>query len=159
MHSHEVILYAEDEETDAFFVQRAFQQAGISQRLVLVDSGQEAIDYLAGRGDYADRMRHPFPSLVLLDLNMPGVSGLEVLKWIRATPNFCTLVTLMLTSSNQNIDVHRAYQQGANGYLVKPGDIDSILTMARAIKDFWLTQNRAIALAPIPGMRHGEKGT
>jgi CheY-like chemotaxis protein len=159
MHSHEVILYAEDEETDAFFVQRAFQQAGIGQRLIIVGSGQEAIDYLAGTGHYADRTRHPFPSLVLLDLNMPGVSGLEVLKWIRATPALCTLITLMLTSSNQNIDVHRAYRQGANGYLVKPGDIDSILTMARAIKDFWLTQNRATAPAAISGTHHGGKRT
>jgi CheY-like chemotaxis protein len=159
MHTDEVILYAEDEETDAFFVQRAFQQAGITQRLVIVRSGREAIDYLAGKGDYADRTRHPFPSLVLLDLNMPGVSGLEVLKWIRATPALCTLVTLVLTSSNQNIDVRRAYQQGANGYLVKPGDIDSILIMARAIKDYWLTQNRATPPAALPGTRNEEKGT
>jgi CheY-like chemotaxis protein len=145
MQSHDVILYAEDEETDAFFLQRAFEQAGIGQRLVIVGSGQEAINYLEGKGDYADRTQHPFPSLALLDLNMPGISGLEVLKWIRAKPNLCTLVTLVLTSSNQDTDVHRAYRQGANGYLVKPGDIDSLLTMARAIKEYWLTQNRTIA--------------
>lgn len=143
MQSHEVILYAEDEETDAFFIERAFRQAGISQRLVIVNSGQQAIDYLAGKGEYADRTRHPLPRLVLLDLNMPGRSGLEVLKWIRATPSTCTLVTIMLTSSNQDVDVHRAYQQGANGYLVKPGNIDAILPMTLAIKDYWLTQNRA----------------
>lgn len=147
MQSNDVILYAEDEETDAFFVQRAFNKTGITQRLVVVPSGQHAIDYLAGKGDYADRTRHPLPSLVLLDLNMPGVSGLDVLKWIRATPSVCTLITLVLTSSNQDIDVHRAYQQGANGYLVKPGDVDSILPIARAIKDYWLTQNRATASA------------
>jgi CheY-like chemotaxis protein len=142
MQPHEAILYAEDEETDAFFLQRAFKQAGISQRLVIVRSGREAIDYLEGKGDFADRTQHPFPSLVLLDLNMPGISGLEVLKWIRATPSLCALVTLVLTSSNQDTDVHRAYQQGANGYLVKPGNIDAILTMARAIKEYWLMQNR-----------------
>jgi CheY-like chemotaxis protein len=148
MHASEVILYAEDEETDAFFMARAFKQAGIPQHLVVVRSGQEAIDYLSGQGEYADRARHPFPSLVLLDLNMPGISGLDVLKWIRSTPRVCTAVTIMLTSSNQDVDVHRAYQQGANGYLVKPGDLDSILTMAHAIKDYWLTQNRATTLAP-----------
>src|SRR5687768_11684350 len=143
MQSSEVILYAEDEESDAFFVQRAFAQAGITQRLVIVPNGQAAIDYLAGKSAYADRTKHPLPSLVLLDLNMPGLSGLDVLKWIRMTPTVCTLVVVMLTSSNQDTDVHRAYQQGANGYLVKPGDIDSILTMARAIKDYWIEQNRA----------------
>lgn len=155
MQADEAILYAEDEETDAFFVERAFKQAGISQRLVVVRSGQEAIDYLAGRGDYADRARHPLPRLVLLDLNMPGVSGLEVLKWIRTTPAVCTLVTIMLTSSNQDVDVHRAYQQGANGYLVKPADIHSLLSMAHAIRDYWLTQNRATAPTSTPGSRGG----
>ena len=155
MHSHEVILYAEDEESDAFFVERAFKKTGVGQRLVIVPSGQEAIDYLAGKGDYADRTRHPLPILVLLDLNMPGVPGLDVLKWIRTTPSVCTLVTIVLTSSNQDVDVHRAYQQGANGYLVKPGDIDSMLPMVRAIKDYWLTQNRATASSAIQPARTG----
>jgi CheY-like chemotaxis protein len=141
--SHEqVILYAEDEETDAFFVERAFKQAGINERIMVVPSGKAAIEYLSGGGEYADRTRHPLPCLVLLDLNMPGLSGLEVLKWIRSTPGICTLVVLMLTSSNQDADIHSAYTQGANGYLVKPGDIGAIIPMARAIKDYWLTQNR-----------------
>jgi CheY-like chemotaxis protein len=151
MNEDTVILYAEDEETDAYFIERAFKQADVRQRLVVVRSGQEAIDYLAGKGEYADRARYPLPCLVLLDLNMPGVSGLDVLKWVRATPSVCTLVTIVLTSSNQNVDVHRAYQQGANGYLVKPGDINSIVSMARAIKDYWLTQNRAILPASAEG--------
>ena len=140
--SKKVILYAEDNDSDAFLIAHAFKKAGIEHRLEVVPNGQTAIQYLAGEGEYADRAQHPLPSLVLLDLNMPGVSGLEVLKWIRTTPSVCTLVAVMLTSSNQDADIHRAYAQGANGYLVKPGSIDAIVAMAHAIKDYWLTQNR-----------------
>ena len=140
--SKEVILYAEDDDSDAFLFQRAFKQAGISHRLVVVSSGKAAIEYLSGQGQYVDREQHPLPSLVLLDLKMPGVSGLEVLKWIRATPSVCTLVVIMLTSSNQDADIHRAYLQGVNSYLVKPSSMEGIVTMAKAVKEYWLVQNR-----------------
>jgi CheY-like chemotaxis protein len=140
--SKKVILYAEDNDSDAFLITHAFKKAGIEHAVVVVPNGQAAIQYLSGEGEYADRERYPLPSLVLLDLNMPGVSGLEVLKWIRTTPSVCTLVAVMLTSSNQDTDIHRAYMQGANGYLVKPGSLDAIISMAQSIKDYWLTQNR-----------------
>ena len=113
--------------------------------LVVVPNGKAAIEFLSGAGAYSDRIRHPLPCLVLLDLNLPGASGLEVLKWIRATPSICTLATVMLTSSDQEADIHRAYMQGANGYLVKPGNMEGIVKMARAIKDYWLGQNRMSA--------------
>jgi len=138
----QVILYVEDDESDAFLFEHALEQAGVSQRLVILPTGKAAIEYLSGAGAYADRIEHPLPILALLDLNMPGMSGLEVLKWIRATPRISTLLVVMLSSSNQDADIHRAYQQGANGYLVKPGDLDGMLTMAKAIKDYWLLQNR-----------------
>jgi CheY-like chemotaxis protein len=73
-----------------------------------------------------------------------------VLKWIRTTPGLSTLVVVMLTSSNQEADIHRAYLQGANGYLVKPNKIEELVSMVRAIKDFWLVQNRANFRAQIP---------
>jgi two-component system response regulator len=79
---------------------------------------------------------------MLLDLNMPGISGLDVLKWIRTTPSVSTLPVLVLTSSNRKGDVDRAYLQGANGYLVKPNNVDEMVAMARAINDYWLIQNR-----------------
>ena len=143
MFANDVILYVEDEETDSFFVQRAFKQAEVPQRLIVVRNGREAIDYLSGKDEYADRAQYPLPGLILLDLNMPGMSGLEVLKWIRSTPAISMIVTIVISSSNQEIDVSRAYQNGANGYLVKPGDIDDFIPMACAIRDYWLTQNRA----------------
>jgi CheY-like chemotaxis protein len=132
------ILYAEDDANDAFFVERAFQHAQIINRLVIVETGQEAIDYLAGAGKYSDRMEYPAPCLVLLDLKMPLKSGLEVLEWIRAEHE-AEIPVLMLTSSNQTSDICRAYAIGANGYLIKPGKAAELLTMVIGIKRFWLS--------------------
>jgi CheY-like chemotaxis protein len=137
-----VILYAEDEEDDAFILGRAFSRAEIKNQLVVVPGGKEAIQYLSGLGEYADRTRHPHPCLVLLDLNMPATSGIDVLKWIRSTPSTTTLPVIVLTSSSQDSDVHRAYILGANGYIVKPSNLEDLVVMAKSIKDFWLAQNR-----------------
>ena len=104
-----------------------------------------AIDYLAGAGPYANREEHPMPCLVLLDLNMPGKSGLDVLKWIRTQPRISTLPIVVITSSNQDSDIHRAYLLGANGYLIKPGKPDELLVMVKGIRDYWLAQNRSPA--------------
>jgi CheY-like chemotaxis protein len=136
------ILYADDDENDVFLMQRAFSKAGVVNPLCTVQDGREAVDYLAGSGRFADREQHPLPCLMLLDLNMPGKSGLDVLKWLRAQPVTATLPVVVFTSSNQESDIHRAYSLGANGYLVKPGKPDELLTMVKGIKDFWLAQNR-----------------
>ena len=142
MRQSQIILYAEDDENDAFLVQRAFNQAQIPNPLVIVPDGNAAIQYLAGTGKYADREKNPLPCLVLLDLKMVGKSGLDVLKWIRTQPSVSTLPVLMLTSSNLDADVHRSYLMGANGYLVKPNAPDAMIVMAKGIKDYWLMLNR-----------------
>ena len=141
MRTCDPVIYAEDEETDAYFVRRAWHESEIENSLIIVPDGMVAIDYLRGEGIYADRGQHPLPCLALLDLNMHGRSGLEVLKWIRAQPSVCTLPVIMLTSSSAAADVHRAYIQGANGFLVKPGRPAEMLTMIHSIKAFWLSQN------------------
>jgi CheY-like chemotaxis protein len=135
------ILHAEDDENDAFLIQRAFKRAAILNPLVVVSDGKAAIDYLAGQGKYAERKDHPIPCLILLDLKMPGKSGLEVLEWIQNQSTFSTLPSLMLTSSNQEKDIRQAYLLGANGYLMKPNAPDGMLVLAKAIKDFWLSLN------------------
>jgi len=136
------ILYAEDDKNDAFLANRAFKRAEILNPLVVVSDGKAAIEYLAGTGQYANRAEYPLPCLVLLDLKLPRVSGLEVLKWIRSQPSVCTVPVLMLTSSNQDGDIHRTYILGANGYLIKPSKTDEMLVMAKGIRDFWLILNR-----------------
>jgi CheY-like chemotaxis protein len=137
----DTILYAEDDQNDALLLRLALTKAGVLNSLVVVPGGKAAVEYLSGVAAHNDQ--HPMPRLVLLDLNMPGTSGLEVLKWIRTTPGLCTLIVVMLSSSNQDADIHRAYIQGANGYLVKPSKLDEMVTMAKAIKDYWLMQNRS----------------
>lgn len=138
-----LILYVEDDENDVFLMQHAFQKAGIDNPLEIVPDGQAAIDYLEGKNGFEDRQRFPLPRLVLLDLKLPHRSGLDVLKWIRSSPAFCTMPVIMLTSSNQDSDIHRAYILGVNSYLVKPGKPTELLAMVNTIRDFWLNINQA----------------
>ena len=136
------VLYVEDEDDDVFFMKKAFGKAGIATGLQVVGDGQQAIDYLAGQDPYADRKTYPMPCMVLLDLNLPRKHGLEVLQWIRKQPAFYTLVVVILTSSDQDPDIHRAYSAGANAYLVKPPTADGLLELARTLGDFWLIRNQ-----------------
>src|SRR5687768_16993926 len=99
------ILLAEDNENDALLMRHAFKKAGISNPLVRVRDGEEAIDYLAGHGVYADRRAYPFPALLLLDLKMPRRDGFEVLEWIKADPSLRRLPVTVLTSSDQQLDI------------------------------------------------------
>lgn len=138
------ILYVEDEPDDIFFMQRAFEKAGIEQPLQIVPDGEAAIAYLAGRGQYSDRRLFPFPVVVLLDLNMPQTTGFDVLKWIRATPAVSSVPVLVLTSSNHESDQQRASILGANGFLVKPGDPEALVEMLQAVKAYWLRHDRLV---------------
>jgi CheY-like chemotaxis protein len=134
------ILQVEDDQNDVFLFQRAMRKAGVTNPIQVATDGQEAIDYLAGKGKYADREQFPLPCLVLLDLKLPYVMGLEVLKWIRQQPGPARPV-ILLSASGQSSDITMAYRLGANAYLVKPSEATKLQEMARAIKDFWLTHN------------------
>ena len=111
------ILSAEDDENDAFLLQRAFRRAGLSQ-LRTVPDGQAAVEYLGGKTIYTNRAAHPMPALVLLDINMPRLAGLEALAWIRHQPDLKALPVVMLTSSIQAKDLREAYSLGASAFLV-----------------------------------------
>jgi CheY-like chemotaxis protein len=115
-----VILLAEDDENDVFFMQRALQKAGVSSQLQVVADGQQTIDYLQGKDKFADRDQHPLPSLLLLDLKMPFMNGFDVLAWMRSQANLQELPVVVLTSSNEERDRQRAKELGARGYFVKP---------------------------------------
>jgi CheY-like chemotaxis protein len=135
------ILLVEDNEDDAFFMQRALRDAGIDCPVRLLEDGQQAIDYLGGQGDYADRAAHPLPMIVFLDLKLPFKSGHEVLEWIRRQPQFAKLIVIVLTSSNEPVDLNRAYKNGANSYVVKPPTPEQLTDLARSFDLWWLKQN------------------
>jgi CheY-like chemotaxis protein len=136
------ILLAEDDPNDVLLIQRAFQKAGMRQVLKVVRDGEEAIAYLSGEGDFADRERFPKPFLLLLDLKMPGADGFEVLRWVRAEPETKRLLVVVLTSSNLQADVDRAYDLGANSYLVKPVSFDEMVNMIQRFEAYWSEINR-----------------
>lgn len=136
------ILLAEDNPDDVWIMQRALKAAGLPHSIHFVRDGREAVDYLYGSGKYADRSTHPLPSLILLDLKMPYMSGLEVLHWIRRESSNRTLIAVFLTSSNDLRDVDEAYRQGANAYLVKPSELATLIEMLKSMDRFILGYNQ-----------------
>lgn len=136
------ILIAEDMPTDARLIARSIKKALIANPLVFVNDGQKAIDYLAGEGEYADRSKHPLPVLMLLDLKMPLRDGFEVLTFIRSTDGLRRLPVVVLTSSGRSPDVSRAYELGANSYLVKPVEGDALVEMFRQLDLYWFMMNK-----------------
>lgn len=138
------VLLAEDDESDVFFLQRAFKEAGVNHLLQVVPDGQSAIDYLT-----AARLRgeERQPALVLLDLKMPRRTGLQVLQWIREQPVLRTLPVFLLSSSENRTDIESAYEAGANAYLVKPPSLAERLDLARFIRDWFRLVQKPVAAA------------
>lgn len=139
--NRELILLVEDDPNDVFLMQRAFRHAEIPNQLHIVEDGDKAINYLAGTGSYSDREKYPLPSLVLLDLKLPLRSGLEVLEWIRSQPGLKRLIVIILTSSRESSDIAKAYDLGANSYMVKPASPQVLIDLAKTIKSYWMTYN------------------
>jgi CheY-like chemotaxis protein len=138
----EPVLLVEDNDDDIFFMRRAFRNAAITNPMLVVQDGQTAIDYLNGQGDYANRTQHPLPGLVLLDIKLPLRTGFEVLHWIRGSDRFRSLIVVVLTTSNETIDIDAAYRLGANSYLVKPPSPGTLLELTKNLKLYWLEMNR-----------------
>jgi CheY-like chemotaxis protein len=136
------ILLAEDDENDVFLLKLAFEQAGVRNRLIVTRDGEEAIDYLAGNGKYANRTEFPLPCFLILDLKMPRQSGMDVLRWLRQQPALNCLPVIILSSSAHRYDVERAYRLGANAFVTKPAGNDERLQLVQMIKGFWLTFNQ-----------------
>lgn len=132
------ILLVEDDPDDVVLISRALRNAKIANPVHEVADGDEAIAYLSGADRFADRNSHPLPVLVLLDLKLPRRDGFEVLRWIRAQPGLRRLPVVVLTSSRETVDVNRAYDEGANAYLVKPVTFDALLELVRGVDAFWL---------------------
>lgn len=132
-----VVLLVEDERDDIEFVRRAFSHTGVDCDLQVVQDGRSALDYLAGTGAYQDRASHPVPTHLLLDLKLPGTSGLDVLTWIRTQPTNRTLPVIVLTSSNESSDRERCHALGIDLYLVKPVSYGELIEVVRRIASRW----------------------
>ena len=142
MRKIETILVAEDDTADAFFLERAFAKIGVATNLQFVRDGQEAIEYLLGKGQFSDRTVHPDPDLLLLDLKMPRLDGFQVLDWVRQQPQLKRLPAIIFSSSAQEKDVNRAYDLGANSYLVKPHSSEDLLALVEKLKNYWFEAHK-----------------
>jgi len=138
MFDKNLLLLVEDSEDDVLLIRRAFARAKLHDALQVVRNGEDALAYLRGEGRYSNRSEYPLPDLVLLDIKLPGKDGFEVLECIRRQPGFGTLRVVVLTSSDSIRDVNRAYQLGANSFVVKPVDSDDFVSTVQAIQGFWL---------------------
>jgi len=127
------ILVVDDSANDVFLLEQAFRKAAATSRLQAAADGIEARAYLKGEGQFSDRAIHPFPDLLLLDLNMPRMNGFEFLEWLRQDAEYSQLVTYVLSASARDGDVQRAYELGANSYVVKPSRMDELVSFVAAM--------------------------
>lgn len=137
------ILLVEDNPDDVSLTLRAFEKGNIANRVIVAEDGEEALDYLFARGKYADRDPAAMPSFVLLDLKLPKVDGIEVLKEMRHNEKTKTLPVIILTSSRADIDVMNGYKWGANSYIQKPVDFSQFIDAVKQLGLYWLVLNEA----------------
>jgi CheY-like chemotaxis protein len=129
------LLLVEDGETDAIMVREAFSDAMIANRLHLATTGEEALDFLHKKNIYA---KAPTPDLMLLDLNLPGISGQDVLKNVKSDAALMLIPVVVLTTSRAEDDILKAYRQHANCYIIKPVGYEALKDVVRSVEDFWL---------------------
>jgi DNA-binding response OmpR family regulator len=136
------VLLVEDDPTDFRLIQRAFDKVTDGFKMFRLTNGDEVIAYLSGHGPYENRGAHPLPALVLLDIKLPRRSGFEVLQWLRRqAAGLSRLPVIMLTSSRHSADINRAYDLGANSYLVKPDTGAQLEELAVQFQTYWLRMN------------------
>ena len=144
MSSNQIILLVEDNPDDEQLTVRSLQRSNISNPIIVAYNGAEAIEYLFGAGSHAGRNPNDLPALVLLDLKLPKVDGLEVLRKIRADERTKLLPVVMLTSSSEEQDIIESYNLGANSYVRKPVDFDQFAESVRQLGLYWLLINEQV---------------
>ena len=149
--NHLPILLVEDDPNDVFFFERAMKLAAIVHPLRVARDGGEAVAYLSGDAPYCNRALFPLPGLVVLDLNLPQRTGLEVLKWIREYAPQQNVPVVVLTSSTSQRDKQQAHSLGANAYLSKPSDPALLVELVRGLKRDWLDGSRVSSAGKTPG--------
>lgn len=132
------ILFVEDSKDDAILTIRALNKSGFTNKLHHVMDGAEALDFIYCKGNYALRNNKEFPKLILLDLKMPKVSGIEVLEKVKSDPQTRSIPVVMLTSSNESPDIEKCFELGANSYIVKPVDSDNFFHAIKEIGLYWM---------------------
>ena len=146
MHNATVLL-VEDDPEDIFLTQRAFKRARLANPLLAVRDGEQAIAYLQGQPPYDNRTQYPLPILLLLDLNMPKINGFQVLEWVKKQPLLDQIPVAILATSDHDPHVTRAFQLGADSYLVKPPDAEALLALVNRIHAYWLIVTPAEVMA------------
>ncbi len=141
-----LILLVEDNPSDIELTQRAFAKNRIANELMVAEDGQEVLDYLFATGKHTGRDKSIIPALVLLDLKLPGVDGLEVLRQIRANPHTSRLPVVILTTSKEEQDVTQSYDLGANSYIRKPVDFTQFAQSIEHLGLYWLVMNEPAPL-------------
>ena len=141
-HLHTVLI-VEDDASDAKLLLRGFKKAKVLNPIVHLSNGDEALQYLAGAGRYGDRNKYPLPAVILLDLTMPGMSGIELMQWMRVQGEIKRIPVVVLTGDSNPNTVDAAYDLGANSYLVKPGNAVEIANMVHDIQRYWMGLNEA----------------
>jgi two-component system response regulator len=135
------ILLIEDNVDEAQLVIRSLKKNNLANRLLHIDDGEEALDFIFARVNYADRKSKPLPSLILLDLKLPKVDGMEILKQIKSDPVTRAIPVVILSSSAVQHDVVRCYELGANSYVVKPVSFDALGEVLKGLGTYWLMLN------------------
>lgn len=133
---NKAILVVEDNPADFFATERGLRKAGLANPIVHAESGEQALEYLHGTGSYAGQGEQR-PGIVLLDINLPGLNGGEVLEKIRVDDRLKLIPVIMLTTSSDERDIQMAYRLGANSYIQKPVDLDGFMAALRRLKDYW----------------------
>ena len=134
------ILLVEDEESDALLLKRALKRHGVNGAVQWTKDGLEALHYLEGEGEFSNRQEHPVPDMIILDLRMPRMSGLELLAWIRDRSDLRAIPTVVMSSSRSSQDIERAYALGAKNYTVKPADFGNLVKMVKAAYSSWIME-------------------
>lgn len=137
-----VILLFEDNPNDEALALRALRKSGVTQPIVVVRDGREGLDYLFREGSHSARNECEVPCVVLLDLNLPKIGGLDVLRAIRSDPRTHLLPVVILTSSSEDRDLLAGYQLGTNSYIVKPVDFTQFAETLGQVADYWLHLNK-----------------
>lgn len=135
--SEPLILIVEDDPNDQTFIQRALKRTGVVKRIAVVNDGEEAAAYLRGFDLYADRALHPLPRLIITDLKMPRMGGVELLRWMNDSPEFRLIPTVVLTSSSDQADITLAFAHGAKGYMIKPVHFGELEKLVQTIASYW----------------------